>query len=228
MEGLLDAGELPPLHGVVCNAGVHLSNALTTSADGYELTFAVNVIATHVLLRRLHAHLRKPARIVVTVSDAHFGDLRHTGGTMPAPHWAGPEIVSRPGAFDRPARIRAGRRAYTTSKLGGIHLVHEWARRLPDGIDIVSYNPSLVSGTGLARDAGRTLQLVMTWIVPLLLVTPLVDTPRAAGGRLADVVLGRTHAPTGSYVHRDRVARSSAESYDAAREEELWDWLEQV
>ncbi|MEV4474144.1 hypothetical protein [Nonomuraea sp. NPDC049504] len=147
---------------------------------------------------------------------------------MPAPHWAGPEIVSRPGAFDRPARIRAGRRAYTTSKLGGIHLVHEWARRLPDGIDIVSYNPSLVSGTGLARDAGRTLQLVMTWIVPLLLVTPLVDTPRAAGGRLADVVLGRTHAPTGSYVHRDRVARSSAESYDAAREEELWDWLEQV
>jgi NAD(P)-dependent dehydrogenase (short-subunit alcohol dehydrogenase family) len=228
VEDLLDAGDLPPLRSIVCNAGVHLSNALTTSVDGYELTFAVNVIATHLLLRRLHPHLQSPARVVVTVSDAHFGDLRHTGGTMPAPLWAGPETVSRPGAFDRPARIRAGRRAYTTSKLGGIHLVHEWARRLPDGIDIVSYNPSLVSGTGLARDAGRRLRFAMKWIVPLFLATPLVDTPRVAGRKLADTILGLTPAPTGAYIHRTRATRSSAESYDAEREKVLWDWLEKV
>ncbi|MEA5360919.1 SDR family NAD(P)-dependent oxidoreductase [Amycolatopsis sp., V23-08] len=90
IEDLLDAGELPALAGIVCNAGVHLSSALRTSDDGYELTFAVNVLATHLLLRRLQPHLRAPARIVVTVSDAHFGDLRHTGGTMPAPRWKGP------------------------------------------------------------------------------------------------------------------------------------------
>ncbi|ARQ69544.1 SDR family NAD(P)-dependent oxidoreductase [Streptomyces marincola] len=228
IEDLLDAGALPPMDAIVCNAGVHLSDALHTSEDGYELTFAVNVLSTHLLLRRLHPHLRAPARIVVTVSDAHFGDLRHTGGTMPAPHWKGPATVSMPGAFDRSDKVRAGgRRAYTTSKLGSIHLVHEWARRLPDGIDILAYNPSLVTGTGLAREAGGSAAFVMKWFIPLLEVTPLVDTPPVAGRKLADVILGTTRAATGSYIHRTRATSSSAESYDAAREQALWDWLEQ-
>jgi NAD(P)-dependent dehydrogenase (short-subunit alcohol dehydrogenase family) len=60
---------------------------------------------------------------------------------------ATPEVLSRPGADARSTTVRAGRRAYATSKLGGIHLVHAWARRLPEGVDIVAYNPSLVIGT---------------------------------------------------------------------------------
>lgn len=227
LEDRLDAGELPPLRGIVCNAGVHLSDALHITDDGYERTFAVNVLATHLLLRGLHAHLQAPARVVVTVSDAHFGDLRHTGGTMPAPKWQDPEILSKPGAFDRPDGVRSGgRRAYTTSKLGGIHLVHEWARRLPDGIEIVAYNPSLVTATGLAREAGGALRFVMKWLIPFLKVTPLVDTPPVAGRKLTDVILGVTPAPTGSYIHRIKTASSSAESYDADREGALWNWLE--
>lgn len=228
VEDLLDAGRIPSLNGIVCNAGVHLSDALHTSEDGYELTFAVNVLATHLLLRRLHPHVQAPARIVVTVSDAHFGDLKHTGGTMPAPHWKGPGTVSMPGAFDRSEGVRSGgRRAYTTSKLGAIHLVHEWARRLPDGVDILAYNPSLVTGTGLAREAGGSLQFVMKWLIPALEITPLVDTPAVAGRKLADVILGTTEAPTGSYIHRTKATSSSAESYNTDREEALWHWLEQ-
>lgn len=227
LEDLLDSGELPPLRGLVFNAGVHLSNALETTVDGYERTFAVNVMSTHQLLRQLHPRIHAPARIVVTVSDAHFGDLRHTGGTFPAPRWAIPEI-SRPGAFDRSGDVRAGRRAYVTSKLGGIHLVHEWARRLPDGIDIVAYNPSLVVGTGLARETGGAFPFLMSRIIPLLTATPLVDTPVPAGKKLADAILGVTPAATGAYIHRTKATASSAESYDADRERALWDWLEQV
>jgi NAD(P)-dependent dehydrogenase (short-subunit alcohol dehydrogenase family) len=228
VEDLLDAGELPPLAGIVCNAGVHLSSALRTSDDGYELTFAVNVLATHLLLRGLQPHLRAPARVVVTVSDAHFGDLRHTGGTMPAPRWKGPEILSRPGAFEGSERVRSGgRRAYTTSKLAAIYLVHEWARRLPDGIDILAYNPSLVTGTGLAQEAGGPLPFLMKWIIPVLEATPLVDTAPTAGRKLADVILGTSRVPPGSYLHRTKTMRSSAESYNTDREEALWDWMEQ-
>lgn len=228
LEDLFDAGELPALRGVVCNGGVHLADALHTTVDGYETTFAVNVLSTHLLLRRLHPHLQAPARIVVTVSDAHFGDFRHTGGTLPPPRWSTPEVLSQPGAFDRPDHVRAGRRAYVTSKLAGIHLVHEWARRLPVGIDIVSYNPSLVTGTGLARDAGGAFPFLMKWIVPVLEATPIVDTAPVAGRKLADVILGGTPAPTGSYIHRTQVTASSAESYDADREWALWDWMEQA
>jgi NAD(P)-dependent dehydrogenase (short-subunit alcohol dehydrogenase family) len=228
LEDQLDAGDLPPLRGLVCNGGVHLSNALTTTVDGFETTFAVNVLSTHLLLRRLHPHFQAPARIVVTVSDAHFGDFRHTGGTLPPPRWAAPEILSKPGAFDRPERIEAGRRAYATSKLGGVYLVHEWARRLPEGIDIVAYNPSLVTGTGLSRDAGGALPFLMKWIVPFLEITPIVDTAPVAGRKLAAAVLDVTTAPTGSYIHRTHVTASSAESYDADREQALWDWMEKA
>ncbi|MEF9903334.1 hypothetical protein [Streptomyces sp. P9-A2] len=42
-----------------------------------------------------------------------------------------------------------------------------------------------------------------------------------AGRRLADVALGATGAPTGSYADRGRVARSSQEPYDPRREDEL-------
>ncbi|ASO21101.1 NAD(P)-dependent dehydrogenase (short-subunit alcohol dehydrogenase family) [Actinoalloteichus hoggarensis] len=226
VEDLLDAGELPPLSGVAYNAGVHLDNALHSTVDGYETTFAVNVLAPHLLLRRLHPHLQAPARVVLTVSDAHFGDLRHTGGIMPRPDWSGPETVSRPGAFANSARVRAGRRAYTTSKLGGVHLVHEWARRLPRDVEILAYNPSLVVGTGLARAAGGAFPWVMSRLIPPLAATPLVDTPQAAGRKLTDVILGAVRAPTGSYIHRTRTMSSSRESYDADRERELWEWLE--
>lgn len=226
LEDLLDSGRLPPLRGVVFNAGVHLSSALEATVDGYERTFAVNVMSTHRLLRQLYPYIEAPARIVITVSDAHFGDLRHTGGTMPAPRWALPEI-SRPGGFDRPARVRAGRRAYVTSKLGGIHLVHEWSRRLPDGVKIVSYNPSLVVGTGLARETGGAFPFLMSRVIPLLTVTPFVDTPIPAGRKLADAILGVTPAASGAYIHRTRTTPSSAESYDSTRERALWTWLEE-
>jgi len=225
LKGLLDSGELPPLRGLAFNAGVHLANALEITADGYERTFAVNVMSTSELLRRLHPHLQAPARIVVTVSDAHFGDLRHTGGTMPAPRWSIPEI-SRPGAFEHSGGVRAGRRAYVTSKLGGIYLVHEWARRLPVGIDIVSYNPSLVIGTGLAREAGGAFPFLMNKIIPLLTVTRLVDTPGPAGKKLADAILGVTAAASGAYIHKTKAVQSSAESYDIDREHALVSWLE--
>ncbi|MFG2653409.1 hypothetical protein [Streptomyces sp. NPDC048436] len=44
----------------------------------------------------------------------------------------------------------------------------------------------------------------------------------------ADVVLGTTQAPTGSYVDRGRVDRSSDESYDPRHEGELWKAAERL
>nr|WSY49113.1 hypothetical protein OG999_02420 [Streptomyces sp. NBC_00886] len=58
-------------------------------------------------------------------------------------------------------------------------------------------------------------------------LTPLATGPTAAGRGLADVALGATAAPTGSYVDRGRVARSSEESYDPRRERQLRDAAEE-
>jgi len=62
--------------------------------------------------------------------------------------------------------------------------------------------------------------------VPVMTLTPFATSRSAAGRYLADVVLGTTKAPTGSYVDRSRAERSSQESYDPRREGELWDAAE--
>lgn len=109
-----------------------------------------------------------------------------------------------------------------------MYLVHEWARRLPYGIDIISFNPSLVVGIGLARETGGAFPFLMRRVLPLLTVTPLVGTPVPAGRKLANVVLGATPAAAGAYNHRKQAVATSSESYDIDRERALCDWLEQV
>ncbi|GGP71278.1 SDR family NAD(P)-dependent oxidoreductase [Saccharothrix coeruleofusca] len=225
---MLDSGELPPLTGFAGNAGVSLGDARHATPDGYETTFAVNVLANHLLIAGLAPSLRAPARVLITVSDTHFGDFRHGGGAMPPPRWSPPEVLARPGAFPDPDSVKAGRTAYTTSKLAAIHLVHEWSRRLPDDIAVVSYNPGLVPRTGLSRDAGAAGRFAMRWLALPLALTPLADSPAAAGRKLADAIAGRVDAPSGAYIDRTKVARSSDESYDPDRERSLWDHLEHI
>lgn len=223
---LVQPGRLPPIGALVCNAGVQLTNALTETVDGFEATFAVNVLANHVLLRTLQDHLLPGARIVVTVSDTHFGDLRHNLGMVPGPQWHPVETLARAAAFPDPSGSTAGRTAYSTSKLAAIYLVHEYARRLPAGLTITSFNPGFVPGTDLARDADAISRFAMRRVMPLLTLTPLATSPSRAGRFLADAVLGTASAATGAYIDRDRAAASSPDSYDRQRERETWETLE--
>ncbi len=225
---LVDRGRLPPVEALVLNAGVQHTNALTETVDGLESTFAVNVLANHVLLTHLRSHVSSTARIVVTVSDTHFGDFRHNLGMVPGPKWQPVERLARIGAFPDPGSVSAGRTAYSTSKLAAIYLVHEYARRFPSGPSILAYNPGFVPGTGLARDADVLSRFAMRWIMPLLTLTPLGTTPTRAGRLLAEAALGTLAAPNGAYIDRDRVAQSSPESYDAARERHTWAAVEAI
>jgi NAD(P)-dependent dehydrogenase (short-subunit alcohol dehydrogenase family) len=223
----LDRGDLPPLRAFVGNAGVQYTNALTEGPDGFESTFTVNVLANHLFVRLLQDRFVAPARIVITVSDTHFGDFRHNLGMVPGPAWRSPHILARTGAFPEPHTTAAGRTAYATSKLAAVHLVHEYARRLPTGTDVVAFNPGFVPGTGLARHADAASRFAMRRVLPVLTLTPFATGRGTAGRHLADAVLGAIRAPSGAYVDRDRVARSSPESYDPGRERELWDAVEQ-
>ena len=220
------SGGLPPIRALVCNAGVQHTDALTETVDGFESTFAVNVLAVHVLVRRLHHHLYPQSRIVVTVSDTHFGDFRHNLGMVPGPRWRTVDTLARVGAFPDPASTTAGRTAYSTSKLAAIYLVHEYARRFPATWTITSFNPGFVPGTDLARNADPVSRFAMRWIMPLMTVTPLASTPSTAGRYLADAVLGAVTAPSGAYIDRQNAVNSSPESYDPQRERDTWDAVE--
>ena len=216
----LDAGELPSLSGFLGNAGVQTVSATKTTVDGFELTFGVNVLANYLLLRLLGDRFAPGARIVITGSDSHFGDFRHNFGLVPAPRWTGAQTLSRPETGPDAETVAAGRRAYSTSKLGVLYLVHAFARRLD--ADVYTYNPALVPGTGLVRGASAVQRFGFARIRPLLTITPFATTPQRAGALLASVMDGERPGDSGAYIDRGRVVPSSPESYDEEREEALW------
>jgi NAD(P)-dependent dehydrogenase (short-subunit alcohol dehydrogenase family) len=225
---MIGTGEIPAVSGILANAGIQHVNATTVTVDGFEETFAVNVLANHLLIRSLADHLVPDARITVTSSDTHFGDLRHNLGMVPAPVWMAPDQLARPGAFAESGTATAGRTAYSTSKLAVIYQVHAFARRLPSNITIVSYNPGFVPGTGLGRNAGPVSRFALEHLMPAMTWTPLATSIEVAARELVRTATGEIAAATGDYIDRGTVTRSSTQSYDRAREEQLFDNAEQL
>jgi light-dependent protochlorophyllide reductase len=224
-----------PLTALVCNAGVQVYRGPQRSADGHELTFAVNhlghFLLTNLLLARLRAHA--PARIVVVASGVHDPKLR-TG--MPKPLVADMRTLAATGGpcegqFD-------GRLAYVNSKLCNLWFAHELARRLEaaglcgDGLSVNAFEPGLVPGSGLARDYPPALRFVWNRVLPgvarlATAIVPGINTADKAGAALAAVVLDPALARvSGKYFPshtRWREARSSDESYDEERARTLWE-----
>ncbi|GAA4157372.1 SDR family NAD(P)-dependent oxidoreductase [Phytohabitans flavus] len=224
----LDSGLLPPLTGFVGNAGLQLASGNRATEDGIETTFAVNVLANHLFVRLLTDHFAKPARIVITTSDTHFGDLRHNMGMVPAPQWTSPRALMTPGTTKTTDTLTAGRTAYSTSKLAVIHQVHEFARQLPAEVEIYSWNPGFVPGTGLVRDASAVQRFAMKWVMPLMTLTPLSVSAKTAGTYLARLMVRGHSADSGAYISLGTAERSSQESYNPDRERELWRECEKV
>ena len=59
LKDRLKAAELPPLHGLVCNAAVQ--GARTFTADGFESTFGVSHLGHYLLVNLLVPLMEKPA-----------------------------------------------------------------------------------------------------------------------------------------------------------------------
>lgn len=100
----------PVLDGVVNNAGVFV-HELSRTADGFELTFAVNHFAPFLLTHELVSVLSPTARVVNVSSIAHNRG-RVTVNDLPVPK-----------TFD-------GYGVYAASKLLNVYFTHELARRL--------------------------------------------------------------------------------------------------
>ena len=220
---------VPPVHALICNAGVQSGNAQTLTVDGFESTFGVNHLGHFLLVNLLTPLLASPSRIAVVASGVH-DPAQKTG--MPAPAWNKPVALARGelgrlGASDSDAK--AARRRYSTSKLANVFFTYELARRLPAGITVSAFDPGLMPGTGLAREAAAPLRWVWNQVLPRVipmlrrLVLANVHSPAESGAALARLVTDPTAADwSGNYFEGTREIRSSLESYDASRAAELW------
>ncbi len=229
LTGRLVAGTLPPLHGLVCNAGVQSGTRRTVTADGFESTFGVNHLGHFLLVSLLLPILMPPARVAVVSSGTHDPAKKNR---LPAPAWNEPAALSRgelgPAAAADGPFIR-GQRLYATSKLANLYFTYALARRIPAGVTANAFDPGLVPGTGLQRDAPALIRFIAKHVlphtIPLLrrIFNPNVHTLEESGASLARLLTTPPWpASTGKYFEGRREIRSSPESYDEGRAEELW------
>lgn len=220
---LLDG--LPPLRSIVLNAGAQFMSTNETSVDGFEKTFAVNVIASHVLVRLLSERLTAPVSVVQIGSGTHYGDLKHSFGLIPGPRWDDPHALAMPREGD-------GGVGYSTSKLAVVYWTHHLARRAPNGIIPICFDPGMMPGTGLARERSAFQRFGWRYLMPVMRSLPGVSGPRRSARYLFELINDGGPVPLsqarGGYVLVDRAEYSSSESYDTVRERSLAHALDEM
>ena len=124
-----------PLHGLVNNVGV-MPPSRSVTAEGFELTYATNLLGQYVLTRRLLPALGvEPSRIVMVSS----GGMYSAGLTAE-------NIDSSEGAY-------SPTEAYARTKRGQVVLASEWASAMGEqGITINAMHPGWVD-TEAVRDS---------------------------------------------------------------------------
>lgn len=223
---LVAAPSLGPIDALVLNAGIQTTDRRQRTADGFELTFGVNVIAPFVLLDELLDQLAPRASVVIVGSGTH--DTNRSTRLVAHPRWEDPRELAQADLGQDADSPTAGQRAYATSKLAVNYLCHEVQRRYGDRLRCNVHDPGLMPGTGLARDMSRLRRFMWDRVMPHLPL-PGTSTPQRSGSVLADMALGRRFENLrDGYVDIDRERRASEESYDALRERQLWNVLEEL
>ena len=204
------AGEFLSTHSqldvLVNNAGA-VFRRNQPSADGLEMTFALNHLSPFLLTRLLSEVLRRTpgSRVITTSSNAHaMGKLDLA-------------TVAR-----REGKRSAGFAAYGDSKLANVLFTRELARRLgPDGVTVACFHPGYVH-SGFAQNNGGFLAALLRRVSPLI-----ARTPQKGAETLVWLASTKDVEPLqgGYYVDRKRVTPAKR-GRDDALAGKLWELSE--
>lgn len=224
------AGDMP-IDGLACVGGVQLASGDAWSAEGHELTFAVNHLAHHALVRHLLPALAPGAAVVLVGSGTHdpsdrgaalfgFRGGRYTSAAELAAGRAHRELTARQVARDR----------YATSKLCNLLCAYEWARRVPASqARFIVVDPGLMPGTGLARRHPAPLRWIWATVLPVVArAMPGASTPARSARVLAQALLSSpSDGATGRHLnHHGQDVPSSPDSYRRDLAADLFDGSE--
>ncbi len=222
---------LPPLHAIVCNAGLGAQQSITYTEDGFETLFGVNHLGHFLLVNLLLRSLVAPARIVFVSSGTHDPDT--LDGRFNPPLYRDAKSLAWPEKTG--ARPLSGIRRYSSSKLCNLFCAYELSRRLrAEGlstlerpITVNAYDPGATPSTQLIREQPSFVQQL--WTSPILhaivrLLGTDISTVKASGNAMARLVLDPAlEGITGKYFHILKETYSSKESYDQEKAAELWE-----
>jgi len=194
--------ELAPYLDVLLNNAGAIILSGEGSAEGIEMTFALNHLSYFLLTGLLLDHLRKAprARIINVSSCAHESPGKFRLEDLPDPS------------------SNRGYPAYKRSKLCNILFTYELARRLEgENITVNALHPGLVR-TNIARNNGL-LGRVVNFFIRVRGITP----DKGAETPVYLAVSPEVEGVTGKYFVDCRPVQSSGLSYDAELAAQLWD-----
>ncbi|KAI0388496.1 hypothetical protein F5Y17DRAFT_452595 [Xylariaceae sp. FL0594] len=222
----------PPIQAFVMNAGLQFTGGLVTTPDRLEMTFAISHAGHALLFHLLCSHMAVGSRIVVTTSGLHDPKQPAMSG-MPPPAFKPAEAAARPPTSETDV---PGRQRYATVKLVNLlwmyALVRQLAQREPERrITVNGFDPGLMPGTKLARDAPKFERFMWNNVLPRLIpllrvaVMPNVHSPKESGANQAQLAVGsQFEGVTGKYYMELTETEFSAESYDEQKQDDIWNW----
>jgi NAD(P)-dependent dehydrogenase (short-subunit alcohol dehydrogenase family) len=193
-------GKYQDLHVLLNNAGAAFMKR-QLSADGIEMTFALNHLApfllTNLLLDRLKASA--PARIINVSSGAH------TSGKIEFDNLQGERTY--------------GFGTYPNAKLATILYTVELARRLEGtGVTVNALHPGLTA-TGFGKNNGRVMAALVSIFAPLFMRSP-------ARGAETSIYLSSSASVdgiTGKYFYDSQAIPAAVQAADMVVARKLWD-----
>lgn len=207
------------IDAVALNAGIQALNGDQASADGLELSFAVNHLAHFLMLEQLSPHLADGGRVVMTSSEVHDPSAFCLVGITRAT-WE-PVRVMADAAHSQnhfSERVDRGEARYCASKLLNLMTVRHWGRT-ERRFATLAFNPSVVPGTDIARD--RNALQILLWKRLMTLLAPVLPGARTLDRSAADLLWlitdANAAAMTGCYVNGRTVEAGSPESNDPSK-----------
>jgi NAD(P)-dependent dehydrogenase (short-subunit alcohol dehydrogenase family) len=195
----------PRIDVLMNNAGALFSSRRVT-ADGLEMTFALNHMSYFVMALALRERLvgSRPARVINTASDAHKGEQLDLNDLQSARGYRGLKVYGR-------------------SKLMNILFTGELARRWAgSGVTVNCLHPGFVA-TRFGDESGGMLSSGVR-IAKTFAITP-------EKGAETMVYLASSDEPakaTGLYYYKCRPAMPTAEARDAEMARRLWEESEKL
>jgi NAD(P)-dependent dehydrogenase (short-subunit alcohol dehydrogenase family) len=209
--------ELGPVNVLIANAGAMTTDTRAASADGYEVTFAVNYLAHAQLIGDLSDRI--DGRVVLLGSNTYSANLWRRLLGVPEADWRDPVEIARPATgADNPGMKAAGV-AYSNAKLAILYYAHELQRHTAARVAV--FEPGWMPGTALGRGAPAPLQAIMRGLGRL----PGVSKPESSGRMLASVAMDDrwAHLRDGAFVVKDREREVLPVARDRTREQRLWE-----
>jgi len=225
LPGVLASMRVPPLSGLILNAGGFNKKAksLEFSEDRFELTFQLNFLAHFLLANLLVQQMAACGRIVFVSSDLHDPAATKMGKLMP-PKYGPVEDMAR--GSGTAAQLKPMAR-YATAKLCAMMAAYELDRRLRKmgmPITVNSWSPGVVPTTQAAKDVNPVLKMIIASPALVKFMGSHHSTEGEAAQALGSLIIDAKYSGvSGKYFDGFKEIPSSIESRDENKARTVWE-----